>query len=114
MRWETIDIDEEQEFLLTKDYLMQRHELLPNDYSIYACNELRATLERTDWHLSMTLTFDSPIYDLHNVTPLSPVARHALTLSRRWQPSATTLTPSTPQPKRIARSGSPMLESGIS
>jgi hypothetical protein len=56
---------------------MQRHELLPNDYHIYAYNELRETLERTDWHLFMTLTFDSPIYDLHNVTPLSPVARHA-------------------------------------
>jgi hypothetical protein len=36
MEWKITDIDEEQEFLLTKNYLMQCHELLPDDYRIFA------------------------------------------------------------------------------
>jgi len=54
MQWNTIDVDEGQEFLFTKEYLNQCHELLPNDYRIYAYNELRKALERIDWHLVST------------------------------------------------------------
>ena len=68
MRWDTIVVDEGQEFLLTKDYLMQCYELFPNDYRIHAYNELREALEQIDWHLFMTLTFDNPIYDLHHAS----------------------------------------------
>ena len=68
MQWKPIDVVEGQEFLLTREYLTQCHELLPNDYRIYAYNELREALERIDWHLFMTLTFDNPIYDLHQAS----------------------------------------------
>ena len=49
MRLKVVDIDEAQEFLLTKDYLEQCQKLLPDDHRIFAYNEVRTILEHKQW-----------------------------------------------------------------